>query len=165
MRFSNYQLSASNVNLTTQVTNAYKKYVDESHMTPSGHPMDAFRYLMIGESTSMSRGLLISVSLLTRSIKKAYEFTMTKDDDGVNYRSRISFNLGPLRLLYTCSRILSSRDDQRQCDSADYNHFNQQSDNQNVCSNGRLHKNPHSVSSVEQYSTPSHPPGSAWIQT
>ena len=35
--FFNSELNTSNQNLSTQITNAYKKYVDESHITPSGH--------------------------------------------------------------------------------------------------------------------------------
>ena len=36
----------TNSNLSTQITNAYKQYVDHSHVSPSGLQRDAFRYLM-----------------------------------------------------------------------------------------------------------------------
>ena len=40
-------LNTSNQNLSAQLTAAYKKYVNESHVTPSGHiGENAFRYLM-----------------------------------------------------------------------------------------------------------------------
>ena len=47
VEFSNSELNTSNQNLSAQRTAAYKKYVNESHVTPSGHVGEnAFRYLM-----------------------------------------------------------------------------------------------------------------------
>ena len=54
--FFNTELNESNINLSTQLTNAYKKYVNESHLKPSGQQKDVFRYLMedVSESSSES---------------------------------------------------------------------------------------------------------------
>ena len=53
--FFNSELNTSNQNLAAQLTAAYKKYVNESHVTPSGHlGENVFRYLMedVDESSS-----------------------------------------------------------------------------------------------------------------
>ena len=53
--FFNSELNTSNQNLSAQVTAAYKKYVNESHVTPSGHiGENAFRYLMEDADESSS---------------------------------------------------------------------------------------------------------------
>ena len=64
--FFNSELNASNQNLSTQITNAYKKYVNESHVTPSGHlGENVFRYLMEDADESSSENN-ISVSGIAR---------------------------------------------------------------------------------------------------
>ena len=55
VEFFNSELNASNHNISTQITNAYKKYVDESHISSSDHfRKNAFLYLMedVDESSS-----------------------------------------------------------------------------------------------------------------
>ena len=44
----------SNSNLSTQITNAYKQYVDQSHVSRSGLQRDAFRYLVEDQDESSS---------------------------------------------------------------------------------------------------------------
>ena len=107
VEFFNSELNVSNSNLSTQITNAYKKYVDESHITPSGHFREnAFRYLMEDADESSSENN-ISVSGIVRfdaSIhqkdKNAYRITLIKDLGSDDYRSRIGFNLGSLPIGY-----------------------------------------------------------------
>jgi len=52
--FFNTELNVSNIGLSSQLTNAYKKYVNESHLKPSGQQKDVFRYLMEDEDESSS---------------------------------------------------------------------------------------------------------------
>ena len=86
VEFFNSELNASNQNLSTQLTTAYKKYVDESHITPEEHFREnAFRYLMEDADESSSENN-ISVSGIVRfdaSIhkkdKNAYRITLIKD--------------------------------------------------------------------------------------
>ena len=99
----NTELNASYTNLT----NAYKQYVDHSHVSPSGLQRDAFRYLMEDTDDSSSEnnirvtGIVDFVAAPHQINKKAYEFTLVKDTDGSNdYRSRIGFNLFKLPLGY-----------------------------------------------------------------
>ena len=101
--FFNIKLNASNANLT----NAYKQYVDQSHVSPSGLQRDVFRYLMEDTDDSSSEnnirvtGIVDFVASPHQINKKAYEFTLVKDTDGSNdYRSRIGFNLFKLPLGY-----------------------------------------------------------------
>ena len=101
--FFNTELNTSNANLT----NAYKQYVDHSHVSPSGLQRDAFRYLMEDTDDSSSEnnirvtGIVDFVASPHQINKKAYEFTLVKDTDGSNdYRSRIGFNLFKLPLGY-----------------------------------------------------------------
>ena len=101
--FFNTELNASNANLT----NAYKQYVDHSHVSPSGLQRDVFRYLMEDTDDSSSEnnirvtGIVDFVASPHQINKKAYEFTLVKDTDGSNdYRSRIGFNLFKLPLGY-----------------------------------------------------------------
>ena len=97
----------TNSNLSTQITNAYKQYVDNSHVSPSGLQRDAFRYLMddVDESSSEKNINITGIVDFTNSPhqinKKAYEFTLVKDTDESNdNRSRIGFNLFKLPLGY-----------------------------------------------------------------
>ena len=86
---------------------ATKKYVDESHITPSEHFREnAFRYLMEDADESSSENN-ISVSGIVRfdasihqNDKNAYRMTLIKDLGSDNYRSRIGFNLGSLPIGY-----------------------------------------------------------------
>ena len=103
----NTELNASNSNLFTQITNAYKQYVDHSHISPSGLQRDAFRYLMEDTDDSSSENNIQVTGIVDFAApphqinKKAYEFTLVKDTDGSNdYRSRIGFNLFKLPLGY-----------------------------------------------------------------
>ena len=105
--FFNTELNDSNSNLSTQITNAYKQYVDHSHVSPSGLQRDAFRYLMEDTDDSSSEnnirvtGIVDFVASPHQINKKAYEFTLVKDTDGSNdYHSRIGFNLFKLPLGY-----------------------------------------------------------------
>ena len=105
--FFNTELNASNSNVFTQLTNAYKQYVDHSHVSPSGLQRDVFRYLMEDTDDSSSEnnirvtGIVDFVASPHQINKKAYEFTLVKDTDGSNdYRSRIGFNLFKLPLGY-----------------------------------------------------------------
>ena len=105
--FFNTELNASNSNIFTQITNAYKQYVDHSHVSPSGQQRDAFRYLMEDTDDSSSENNIVVTGIVDFAAspheinKKAYEFTLVKDTDGSNdYRSRIGFNLYSLPLGY-----------------------------------------------------------------
>ena len=99
--FFNTELNKSNTNMSTQLTNAYKQYVNESHLKLSGQQKDVFRYLMEDkdESSSESNVTVTGIKDWPQSPhninKKAYEFTLTKDKDN-EYRSRISFNIHPV---------------------------------------------------------------------
>ena len=105
--FFNTELNASNSNIFTQITNAYKQYFDHSHVSPSGQQRDAFRYLMEDADHSSSEnniqvtGIVDFTASPHQINKKAYQFTLVKDRDGSNdYRSRIGFNLYSLPLGY-----------------------------------------------------------------
>ena len=105
--FFNTELNDSNSNLSTQITNAYKQYVDHSHVSPSGLQRDVVRYLMEDTDDSSSEnniqvtGIVDFTASPHQINKKAYEFTLVKDTDGSNdYRSRIGFNLYSLPLGY-----------------------------------------------------------------
>ena len=105
--FFNTELNASNSNVFTQITNAYKQYVDHSHVSPSGQQSDVFRYLMEDADHSSSENNIVVTGIVDFAAspheinKKAYEFTLVKDTDGSNdYRSRIGFNLYSLPLGY-----------------------------------------------------------------
>ena len=105
--FFNSELNASNQNLSTQLTAPYKKYVNESHVTPSGHlGENVFRYLMedVDESSSENNIEVIGIISYALSIhqmnKKNYQLSLIKDSGSPNYRSRIGFNLGSLPIGY-----------------------------------------------------------------
>ena len=107
VEFFKSELNTSNQNLSTLITNAYKKYVNESLVTPSGHfGENAFAYLMEDADESSSENN-ISVSGIARfdasihqNDKNAYRITLIKDLGSNNYRSRIGFNLGSLSIGY-----------------------------------------------------------------
>ena len=105
--FFNTELNASNSNVFTQITNAYKQYIDQSHVSPSGQQRDVFRYLMEDTDDKSSENNIAVTGIVDFAAspheinKKAYEFTLVKDTDGSNdYRSRIGFNLYSLPLGY-----------------------------------------------------------------
>ena len=105
--FFNTELNASNSNVFTQITNAYKQYVDQSHVSPSGQQRDVIRYLMEDTDDSSSENNIVVTGIVDFAAspheinKKAYEITLVKDTDGSNdYRSRIGFNLYSLPLGY-----------------------------------------------------------------
>ena len=105
--FFNTELNASNSNVFTQITNAYKQYVDHNHVSPSGQQTDVFRYLMEDADHSSSENNIVVTGIVDFAAspheinKKAYEFTLVKDTDGSNdYRSRIGFTLYSLPLGY-----------------------------------------------------------------
>ena len=107
VRFYNSELNTSNQNLSAQLTAAYKKYVNESHVSPSGHVGEnAFHYLMedVDESSSENNISVIGIVSYGASIhqmnKKAYQLSLVKDSGSNNYRSRIGFNLGSLPIGY-----------------------------------------------------------------
>ena len=86
---------------------AIKKYVDESHVTPSGHfGENAFSYLMedVDESSSENNISVSGIARFDDSIhqndKNAYRLILVKDFGSNNYRSRIGFNLGSLSIGY-----------------------------------------------------------------
>ena len=83
--FLNSEVNASNLNLSTQLTAAYKKYVNESLVTPSGHAGNAFSYLMEDADESSSENN-ISVSGIVdfdgsvhQMNKNAYRLALVKD--------------------------------------------------------------------------------------
>ena len=107
VQFFNSELNASNQIISTQITTAYKKYVDESHVTPSGHfGENAFLYLMedVDESSSENNitvsGIVPFYSSIHQINKNAYRISLVKDSGSNNYRSRIGFNLGSLSIGY-----------------------------------------------------------------
>ena len=70
--FFTSEVNAYNLNLSTQLTAAYKKYVDESHVTPSGHAGNAFSNLMEDADESSSEnnisvsGIVVSTAPFTK---------------------------------------------------------------------------------------------------
>ena len=103
--FFNRELNASNANLVKTITNQYKKYVDDSHVSPSRSQKDVFRYLMEDANESSSEnniqvaGIVDFANSPHTINKKAYKLTLTKDSNGSNeYRSRIGLNLYQLPL-------------------------------------------------------------------
>ena len=107
VEFFNSELNASNHNISRQITTAYKKYVDESHISSSDHfRKNAFLYLMedVDESSSENNisvnGIISYAPSIHQMNKKAYHLTLNKDLGSTNYRSRIGFNLGSLNIGY-----------------------------------------------------------------
>ena len=102
----NGHFTLSNRALEIKITDDYKKYVDESHVTPSGQQKDAFRYLMEDIDHSSSENNITVTGIVNfdasphRINKRAYEFTLSKDAGSNNYRSRIGFNLYSLQIGY-----------------------------------------------------------------
>ena len=107
VEFFNSELNASNHSISRQITTAYKKYVNESHISSQEHfQKNAFLYLMedVDESSSENNISVIGIISYAPSIhqmnKKAYQLTLNKDLGSTNYRSRIGFNLGSLNIGY-----------------------------------------------------------------
>ena len=98
------ELNASNLNVSREITTAYKKYVDESHISSIDHSKkNAFHYLMedVDESSSENNisvtGIISYAPSIHQINKKAYQLTLNKDLGSTNYQSRIGFNLGSLK--------------------------------------------------------------------
>ena len=70
-----------------------KKYVNESHITSTSHPKDAFRYLMdeVDESSSVT-GITDFSNSPHHFNKKAYDLKITKDHFN-EYDGRLGFNM------------------------------------------------------------------------
>ena len=107
VEFFNSELNSSNQNISRQITTAYKKYVDESHISSQEHfRKNAFLYLMedVDESSSENNisvtGIIDYAPSIHQMNKKAYQLTLNKDLGSTNYRSRIGFNLGSLNIGY-----------------------------------------------------------------
>ena len=107
VEFFNSELNASNQNISRQITTAYKKYVDESHISSQEHfRKNAFLYLMedVDESSSENNisvtGIIDYALSIHQMNKKAYQLRLNKDLGSTNYRSRIGFNLGSLNIGY-----------------------------------------------------------------
>ena len=80
VEFFNSELNASNHNISRQITNAYKKYVDESHISSQEHfRKNAFLYLMedVDESSSENNisvnGIIDYAPSIHQMNKKAYQ--------------------------------------------------------------------------------------------
>ena len=75
-----------------------KKYVNESHITSTSHPKDAFRYLMdeVDESSSVHDMEVTGITDFSNSPhhfnKKAYDLKITKDHFN-EYDGRLGFNM------------------------------------------------------------------------
>ena len=107
VEFFNSELNTSNHNISTQITTAYKKYVDESHISSSEHfRKNAFLYLMedVDESSSENNisvtGIIDYALSIHQMNKKVYQLRLNKDLGSTDYRSRIGFNLGSLNIGY-----------------------------------------------------------------
>ena len=101
------ELNSSNHNISRQITTAYKKYVNESHISSQEHfQKNAFLYLMedVDESSSENNisvtGIINYAPSIHQMNKKSYQLTLNKDLGSTNYRSRIGFNLGSLNIGY-----------------------------------------------------------------
>ena len=138
VQFFNSELNSSNQNLNRQITTAYKKYVDESHISSSEHfRKNAFLYLMedVDESSSENNISVTGIVSYPLSIhqmnKKAYQLTLNKDLSSTNYRSRIGFNLGSLNTGYytfVCEFFPPTMTNVS-VNSFRHNHFNNQTNN------------------------------------
>ena len=103
--FFNTELNASNSNIYTQITNAYKEYVDktleESHIS-SSHTKNEFKYLDDPNDTSSEYNVTVDAYTdfngSPHKNKKAYQLSLQKDSGSNDYRSRMGFNLYPLPL-------------------------------------------------------------------
>ena len=115
MEFFNREMNNSNTNFYNQLTTNYKKYVDESHLPPSGQQTDPFRYLVedIDESSNENNIVVSSIGRYGASPhqvnKNTYLFTVLKDQGSISFYTfvveffppemtnvRVSLHLQPL---------------------------------------------------------------------
>ena len=98
--FFNTELNASNSNVFTQITNAYKQYVDEellkSHLV-SSHIENAFKYLLDQDESSSERNIIVNgiqdFNGSPHKNKKAYSIDLVHTPGTQNYDSKIGINL------------------------------------------------------------------------
>ena len=101
--FFNTELSASNSNVFTQITNNYKQYVNEellkSHLV-SSHIENAFKYLSDQDESSSERNIIVNgiqdFNGTPHKNKKAYDIDLIYTSGTQNYDSKIGINLYPL---------------------------------------------------------------------
>ena len=98
--FFNTELNASNSSVYTQITNAYKQYVDEellkSHLV-SSHIENAFKYLSDQDESSSERNIIVNgiqdFNGSPHKNKKAYSIDLVHTPGTQNYDSKIGINL------------------------------------------------------------------------
>ena len=98
--FFNTELNASNLSVFTQITNAYKQYVDEellkSHLV-SSHIENAFKYLLDQDESSSERNIIVNgiqdFNGSPHKNKKAYSIDLVHTPGTQNYDSKIGINL------------------------------------------------------------------------
>ena len=98
--FFNTELNASNSSVFTQITNAYKQYVDEellkSHLV-SSHIENAFKYLLDQDESSSERNIIVNgiqdFNGSPHKNKKAYSIDLVYTPGTQNYDSKIGINL------------------------------------------------------------------------
>ena len=98
--FFNTELNASNSSVFTQITNAYKQYVDEellkSHLV-SSHIENAFKYLLDQDESSSERNIIVNgiqdFNESPHKNKKAYSIDLVYTPGTQNYDSKIGINL------------------------------------------------------------------------
>ena len=98
--FFNTELNASNSNVFTQITNAYKQYVDEellkSHLV-SSHIENAFKYLLDQDESSSERNIIVNgiqdFNGSPHKNKKTYSIDLVYTPGTQNYDSKIGINL------------------------------------------------------------------------
>ena len=103
--FFNTELNASNSNVYTQITTAYKKYIDEkllkSHLL-SAKVENAFKYLSeVDESSTESNIVIHGIVDFNGSPhknKKAYDIDMVYSAGSQNYNSKLGINIYPLAI-------------------------------------------------------------------
>ena len=101
--FFNTELNASNSNVFTQLTNAYKQYVEDqllqSHLLPS-HKDNAFKYLLDQDESSSERNItvngIVDFNESPHKNKKAYDIDLIYTQGTQNYDSQIGINIYPL---------------------------------------------------------------------
>ena len=101
--FFNTELNASNSNVFTQITNAYKKYFEDqlrqSHLLPS-HKENAFKYLLNRDESSSERNItvngIVDYDGSPHKNKKAYDIDLIYTQGTQNYDSQIGINIYPL---------------------------------------------------------------------
>ena len=104
--FFNTELNASNTNLTTQITTAYKKICGRIPLRSFRVAEGCFSYLMkdVDESSSENNISVLGIVRFKNSIhqmnENAYKLALVKDSSSNSYRSRIGFNLGSLPIGY-----------------------------------------------------------------